>query len=389
MNIDLKAIKEKYHTRYIAIDASGSIFKISEMLFVALSKKKENLESAQIAEILNTTYVTESFNQKSVDELITKAYFKLSGLSGTYTINNKYIYFNKIIIGEGKFNYGYNFFKHLFSKPVFFTLLCLSISYTSYFFFASGFINASHLYYQTLKNFSIGHIVLFYISFLLIVLFHEIGHASASFFFKVVPKEIGAGLYFIMPVFYTNVTSIWTLNLRSRVVVNLGGIYFQLILNCIFITFFYFNIQFTFLLSIIVANTISLLSALNPFFRYDGFWIYSDCFNLPNLKKHALLFFIKPQYYWREQKRKEFFALFIYSICNGVFWFIIIEKTLVYSVSNIERVYNLIVSKIQFSAIKILEISSSLLVTVLLIFIVVNMIKTSIKTIYDETTQLY
>jgi putative peptide zinc metalloprotease protein len=312
MNIDVKAIKEKYDTRYIAVDASGNIFKISEVLFVVLSKKNENYESYQIAEILNTNYKTENFNQNSVNELIRKACNKLSGLSGTDKINSKYIFFNKTIIGEGKFNNGYNFFKPLFSKPIFYTLLCISISYTSYFFFTSGLFNASHLYHQTLKNFSIGHVVLFYLSFLLIVLFHEIGHASASFFFKVVPKEIGAGLYFVMPVFYTNVTSIWTLNLRSRVIVNLGGIYFQLILNCIFITLFYLNIHFAFLLSIIVANTISLLSALNPFFRYDGFWIYSDYFNLPNLKKHVLLFLIKPQYYWREQKRKDFLrCLFI------------------------------------------------------------------------------
>jgi hexokinase len=70
MNIDLKAIKEKYDTRYIAIDASGNIFKISEVLFVALSKKKEHYESSQIAEILNSNYKTENFNQNSVDQII-------------------------------------------------------------------------------------------------------------------------------------------------------------------------------------------------------------------------------------------------------------------------------------------------------------------------------
>lgn len=71
----------------------------------------------------------------------------------------------------------------------------------------------------------VGLIALYIIS----SFFHELGHASACRYFKVEHGGIGLGLYLTFPVFFTDVTKIWTLPRKQRAVVNSAGIYFQLI----------------------------------------------------------------------------------------------------------------------------------------------------------------
>jgi putative peptide zinc metalloprotease protein len=78
-------------------------------------------------------------------------------------------------------------------------------------------------------------IVLTYVILLLILIFHEFGHASASMSMNIKPGEIGFGFYLIFPVLYANVTNIWILNKIKRIIINLGGIYFQIIANALLV----------------------------------------------------------------------------------------------------------------------------------------------------------
>ena len=61
------------------------------------------------------------------------------------------------------------------------------------------------------------------------IIFHELGHSSACRYYNAEHKEIGFGIYFIFPVFYSNVTDIWRLKPSQRIVVDLAGLYFQYI----------------------------------------------------------------------------------------------------------------------------------------------------------------
>ena len=63
------------------------------------------------------------------------------------------------------------------------------------------------------------------------MLFHELGHAAACRYGGGRPGAIGAGLYLMLPAFYTNVTDAYRLPRRARVRTDLGGIYF----NAVFI----------------------------------------------------------------------------------------------------------------------------------------------------------
>ncbi|RUT68614.1 hypothetical protein D0817_19845 [Flavobacterium cupreum] len=133
--------------------------------------------------------------------------------------------------------------------------------------------------------------VFVYFTLLAIMLFHELGHSSASHHFKVAPKEIGFGFYIIFPVLYSNVTRIWKLNKNEKVIVNLGGIYFQGLINC-FLLFFLIinenNNSFTYLMLIIIKTNLFVMAySLIPFIRNDGYWIFSDYFNIIDLNKKS------------------------------------------------------------------------------------------------------
>ena len=63
------------------------------------------------------------------------------------------------------------------------------------------------------------------------MLFHELGHAAACRYGGGRPGAIGAGLYLMLPAFYTNVTDAYRLPRRRPGRTDLGGIYF----NAVFI----------------------------------------------------------------------------------------------------------------------------------------------------------
>ena len=135
------------------------------------------------------------------------------------------------------------------------------------------------------------YLLFFYPAVLFILLSHEFGHAAASYRFGVKPKEIGIGLYLIFPVLYTDVTDIWRLSKWKRVIVNLGGLYVQLLINLLIIGFLVANFgdydRITISRYLLQLNVAMLIINTLPFIKLDGYWIYSDLFSLPNLHRQA------------------------------------------------------------------------------------------------------
>jgi len=127
---------------------------------------------------------------------------------------------------------------------------------------------------------------LIYCLLLVSFLFHEIGHAAASQYCGAKPAEIGFGMYLIFPVFYCNVTEIWRLPPRQRIVVSMGGSYFQLLVSAILVPF-QLATDSQMLTVVIAANLFAVLMTLNPFLKFDGYWIYSDLFSIPNLRQRS------------------------------------------------------------------------------------------------------
>jgi putative peptide zinc metalloprotease protein len=233
--------------------------------------------------------------------------------------------------------------KHFFHPVVFFSLLGLAVYFNITYFYeltpyaTKNMAAAQGGARQCLSG--IGYLLVYYPAAILILFIHELGHAASAHLFKAPPKSIGFGFYFIFPVLYTDVTEIWKINRMKRTIVNLGGIFFQLLINLI-LFYILANTKdpqtINILVSLIVINTATLFINFNPFFKFDGYWIYSDIFKLTNLRQQSnayiTLFLNKffPKLPFRlNENTKQIFKpwnpfLILYTICNYAFWIYVI-----------------------------------------------------------------
>jgi len=111
---------------------------------------------------------------------------------------------------------------------------------------------------------------------------HELGHASACGKFGLKAGSIGFGFYLFMPVFYADVSNTWSLSPRKRIIINIAGMYFQLLISCLLVLIYLFTSN-EWMLYASLVNIISFLPNLNPFVRYDGYWILSDLLGMNNI----------------------------------------------------------------------------------------------------------
>lgn len=274
--ITLKYVQEKNSSRYLLVNGRGNTYNISKMLYHILNKKQQKIGDKDIAKEMNLLFKTNCFTEIFIQQTIEQTLAKVGGQDCFLQTNRQsYIFMKQTIIATGKWSTSYGLLSRLFQRNISAPLIFLSAFATIYFFCTDGASAFSGAYYYTITTFGLGKTIMLYGCFLVIILLHELGHATAAYRFGIEPQEIGFGLYFIFPVFYTNVTCIWSLSVRERIVVNLAGIYFQLIANLPLLLLFYTGICNTVSFVLITANTIGLLSALNPFLRYDGYWLFS------------------------------------------------------------------------------------------------------------------
>lgn len=121
---------------------------------------------------------------------------------------------------------------------------------------------------------------------LLSIVVHELGHAAAVSRFGGQPGTIGCGLYLLLPTFYADVSQLWRFPRRQRMVVDLGGAYFQQI---VFAAFALGTLGTADPVLLATCHLIDLmvLTALNPLFHFDGYWFLADYLAIPKLQKTA------------------------------------------------------------------------------------------------------
>ncbi len=119
--------------------------------------------------------------------------------------------------------------------------------------------------------------------FLFSSMFHELGHAAACKFFGVDHGSIGFAIYLIFPVFYTDISNVWTLSRKKRTVINFAGVYFQLIFLIPLLVIYLFTDSELLKYCIVIIN-FNFIFTLNPFFKFDGYWVMSDLLGVPNLR---------------------------------------------------------------------------------------------------------
>lgn len=264
------------HETYL-LEISGRFFEIGKDTAELLTYFKNNgceKESIEAYVKLCDNYTPEEINDflESISEKLDDE-----------EINNdkrKTFLYNKELLPTSVVNRYSSILKVLFNKWVmFFGILLFVILDILY--FVDFTLSGKH-------NLTINLYVLLILLFILIFssFFHELGHASACRYWGISHGGVGLGIYINMPVFYTDVSSIWKLSRMKRLVVNLGGVYFQMLFLIPFlvICLFYRNNILDF---IILTVNFNFPLTLNPFFKFDGYWIMTDALGVANLRQRG------------------------------------------------------------------------------------------------------
>jgi putative peptide zinc metalloprotease protein len=111
--------------------------------------------------------------------------------------------------------------------------------------------------------------------------FHEFGHAAALRYGGGRARGMGAGIYLVYPVFYTDVTDNYRLGRWAKVRTDTGGFYFNLIFAIAIMGIYLLTGQ-AFLLLAILAVVISIVHQSLPFVRLDGYWTLADLTGVPD-----------------------------------------------------------------------------------------------------------
>jgi putative peptide zinc metalloprotease protein len=131
----------------------------------------------------------------------------------------------------------------------------------------------------------VNTLFIIFISYLSLAL-HEIGHASAAYHYNVKCGKMGIGMYLFSLVFFVDVSNTWKLDSKKRIVVDFGGVYYQLLITVPLMVAAIVNDDVGYS---VAAISITLLTATNllPFLKLDGYWILVDWLHVDNLSVNA------------------------------------------------------------------------------------------------------
>jgi putative peptide zinc metalloprotease protein len=172
------------------------------------------------------------------------------------------------------------------------------------------------------------NLLLYIITFHFGSIFHELGHATACSKFGAKLGGIGFGFYIFFPVLFADVSDAWRLPKSQRIIVNLGGLYFEMIIATILLIIYLFNHQTPYLV-IPCVLMIHTLYNLNPLIKYDGYWVLSDATDTPNLHEKSFTrlksllkrFFLKVKGY-KFEKKDLFLVTYGFMSVSFIFFFL-------------------------------------------------------------------
>lgn len=138
---------------------------------------------------------------------------------------------------------------------------------------------------------------------LVTVLFHELGHASALRRAGTVYGSIGAALYVVWPVFYTDVTHVYRLKRGQRIRVDLGGMYFDL-MSMIGLFVAYRLTHWSVLPLAIMFLGVAIVDQFSPLLRWDGYYAIADVMGV-NEPLSLVAPFLRDHFPWRRGRTRQ------------------------------------------------------------------------------------
>lgn len=214
---------------------------------------------------------------ETLNDIIFNKLVKLTSNEVQMKPKNPYLLLKITLIKSKYIEFIYKYLSFIFKNKNF-----VIISFIFNILFCIGFL------YSGVHNFKLDSqkIYILPITMAITLLLHEFGHSISCRSYGAKHGDIGFGFYLLTPVLYADVTDVWKLSRKERVIVDIAGMYMEslLVLTLILLYIFTSNSLFYYCSSIIVFNT---LVNINPFLRFDGYWILSDITNTYNLRAKA------------------------------------------------------------------------------------------------------
>ncbi|MDX2505873.1 MAG: hypothetical protein QNL62_15550 [Gammaproteobacteria bacterium] len=174
--------------------------------------------------------------------------------------------------------------------------------YTKKFFYSVLFLGLTGLF-LTLRQWSLfsstlvnsltsEYLYFYFLALVFAKLIHELGHAYTAHYYRCRVANMGIAFMVFWPVLYTETSESWKLSSRrARLHIGASGVLAELILALIATFLWSFFPEGGIRTSLIMLATVTWLSTLlinlNPFMRFDGYYLFSDLIEIPNLQTRA------------------------------------------------------------------------------------------------------
>src|SRR5829696_2722969 len=272
-------------TPYLARRADGQVIRLSHLLYLVAAEADGQRSFAEIASRVSEEFgrAVSADNVRLLVEKVLRPAGVIAGEDGTVPENlsraNPLLAL-RLRVGlmpARAVRAITTIFWPLFLTPVMIAMLVGLVAVDVWLFFNHGLLQSvQQLLYQP---------SLIFVLFVLETLaagFHECGHASACRYGGARPGVLGAGIYIVWFVFYSDVTDTYRLNKAGRLRTDLGGVYFDAIFS-LAMAGAYFLTGFEPLLVLVFFNQLGALDEFTPFARFDGYYVISDLTGVPDL----------------------------------------------------------------------------------------------------------
>jgi len=149
----------------------------------------------------------------------------------------------------------------------------------------------------SLHTITLGSIVVLWLTGLVVILIHELGHGFTCKYFGGEVHEMGFMLIYFQPAFYCNVNDAWSFpSLRARLWVTAAGGWIQLVVASLAAMLWSVATPGTLasevaIAAMIVGGATTIVTNANPLLPLDGYFALTDWLEIPNLRIRAREYF--------------------------------------------------------------------------------------------------
>jgi multidrug efflux pump subunit AcrA (membrane-fusion protein) len=149
----------------------------------------------------------------------------------------------------------------------------------------------------SLRNLTLGSVVVLWVTALVVILIHELGHGFTCKHYGGEVHEMGFMLIYFQPAFYANVNDAWSFpRLSARLWVTAAGSWIQLVTASIAAVVWYVVRPGTMasefaVAAMLVGGATTIITNANPLIPLDGYFALTDWLEIPNLRVRALGYF--------------------------------------------------------------------------------------------------